>query len=54
MTVDTRVRALPELRTEHLFDVVVDLYPRLDFGGGPFGRRVLFSAAGGSFHGPRL
>jgi hypothetical protein len=49
-----RVRAVPEFRTEHLFDVVVDLYPRLDFGSGPLGRRVLFCAAGGSFHGPKL
>jgi hypothetical protein len=32
----------------------VDLNPRLDLGGGPLGRRILFGASGGSFDGPRL
>ncbi|MES2938037.1 MAG: DUF3237 domain-containing protein [Pseudomonadota bacterium] len=54
MTQDPRVRLLPEIRTEHLFDIVVDLQPRLNIGDGPLGRRVLFPAAGGSFHGPAL
>ncbi|MFI9051579.1 DUF3237 domain-containing protein [Streptomyces sp. NPDC053427] len=43
-----------DIRTAHLFDIVVDLNPRLPIGSGPFGRRVLFGAAGGTFHGPRL
>ncbi len=46
----SRVRDVGEIRTEHLFDVVIDLAPRLDIGGG----RVLFGATGGSFEGPRL
>ncbi|MBT2368936.1 DUF3237 domain-containing protein [Streptomyces sp. ISL-10] len=54
MTSDPRVKAIAEIRTEHLFDIVVDLNPRLDTGAGPIGRRVLFGAAGGSFDGPRL
>lgn len=54
MTADPRFKALGEIRTEHLFDLVVDLNPRLDIGGGPLGRRVLFGSAGGSFDGPRL
>lgn len=53
-TPDPRIRAVPETCTEHLFDMVVDLAPRLDFGTGPLGRRVLFRSAGGSFVGPRL
>jgi hypothetical protein len=51
---DPRVRALPDISTEHLFDIVIDLNPPLDIGDGPYGRRVLFGAAGGSFEGPRL
>jgi Protein of unknown function (DUF3237) len=51
---DTRVQTLPEIRTELLFDIVVDLNPRLVFGEGPFGRRILFGAAGGTFEGPKL
>ncbi|MFG3281339.1 DUF3237 domain-containing protein [Streptomyces sp. NPDC048111] len=42
------------IRTAHLFDMAVDLCPQLPFGKGPFGRRVLFGAAGGTFHGPEL
>ena len=37
--------------SEHLFDMVVDLEPRRDFGRGPVGQRVLFGAAGGTFDG---
>jgi hypothetical protein len=48
------VKAIGEITTMHLFDIVVDLQPRLNFGSGPFGQRVLFGAAGGSFAGPRL
>jgi hypothetical protein len=54
MTSDSRVKALEDITTEHLFDMVVDLNPRLSFGDGPFGRRSLFGSAGGSFEGPRL
>ncbi|MEU4742691.1 DUF3237 domain-containing protein [Actinosynnema sp. NPDC023658] len=45
---------MPDLDTEFLFDLVVDLHPRLDIGDGPFGRRILFGASGGSFEGPEL
>lgn len=51
---DARVRDVGELATQHLFDIVVDLHPRLTFGPGPLGDRVLFGAAGGSFDGPQL
>jgi hypothetical protein len=54
MTADPRVKDVGEIRTAHLFDMVVDLNPRLPIGSGPFGRRVHFGAAGGTFHGPRL
>ena len=46
--------AAGQVPTTPLLDIAVDLEPRLDFGGGPLGRRVLFGAAGGSFEGPRL
>jgi hypothetical protein len=54
MTADSRVKALGEIRTVHLFDIVIDLDPRLNIGSGPLGQRVLFGSAGGSFDGPRL
>jgi hypothetical protein len=54
MTLDSRVKAIGEIKTAHLFDIAVDLNPRLNIGSGPFGQRVLFGAAGGSFEGPRL
>lgn len=54
MAIDPRVKAVGEIATAHLFDIVVDLQPKLDFGGGPFGRRILFGSAGGSFEGPEL
>jgi Protein of unknown function (DUF3237) len=54
MTADSRVRAIGEIRTVHLFDIVIDLDPRLNIGSGPLGQRVLFGSAGGSFDGPRL
>lgn len=54
MTLDTRVKAIGEIKTQHLFDIVIDLNPRLAFGEGPFGRRILFGSAGGSFEGPKL
>ncbi|MFE3518279.1 DUF3237 domain-containing protein [Streptomyces sp. NPDC059166] len=54
MAADLRTKAVDEIRMTHLFDMVADLDPRLDFGAGPLGRRVLFGAAGGTFDGPRL
>lgn len=54
MTSDSRIKAVGEIKTEHLLDMAIDLHPPLDIGSGPFGQRVLFEAAGGSFEGPRL
>jgi hypothetical protein len=51
---DSRVKPLGEITTAHLFDIVIDLNPRLAIGDGPFGRRILFGAAGGTFEGERL
>lgn len=51
---DPRVKSVSDIETRHLFDIVVDLDPRLNFGAGPVGQRVLFGAAKGSFEGPRL
>lgn len=52
MASDPRIKTLNALKTEHLFDIVVNLDPKLDFGAGPHGRRVLFGSAGGTFEGP--
>ena len=54
MSVSTRVRDVGAIETTHLFDVVIDLAPRVNIGPGPFGHRAFFGAAGGSFEGPRL
>lgn len=54
MTCDPRVRVVADISTVPLFDIVVDLQPPVAFGPGPFGRRVLFGAAGGSFTGDKL
>ena len=54
MTSDPRIKAVAAIRTAPLFDMVVDLNPRLNFGDGPVGRRILFGSAGGSFEGPML
>ncbi|MYV41518.1 DUF3237 family protein [Streptomyces sp. SID1328] len=54
MAVDPRMKDIGEISTAHLFDMAVDLSPRLDVGTGPVGRRVLFGSAGGTFEGPRL
>lgn len=54
MNRDPRVRDVGVITTEHLFDMVVDLHERLSTGNGPYGRRVLFAAAGGRFDGPSL
>ena len=54
MTSDSRIKAIHEIATAPLFDMVVDLNPRQNIGDGPFGRRILFGAAGGTFEGPKL
>lgn len=54
MQPDPRIRDVADVSTAHLFDLVDDLDPPLDFGSGPFGRRVLFGSAGGTFTGPDL
>ena len=46
---DIRIKPVGELKAAHLFDIVIDLNPRLSFGAGPVGQRVLFGAAKGSF-----
>src|SRR5437660_9137701 len=51
---DPRTKAVAEIKAVHLFDIVIDLKPGLNIGDGPFGRRVLFGSAGGSFEGPKL
>ena len=51
---DPRAKAIGELQTAHLFDLVIDLNPRVTIGAGPLGQRVFFGAAGGSFAGPKL
>jgi Protein of unknown function (DUF3237) len=51
---DSRVKTIAAVKTEPLFDIVVDLNPRLGIGDGPFGRRIMFGAAGGTFEGPKL
>jgi hypothetical protein len=54
MALDARVRDVGEIKAAPLFDMVIDLEPRLDFGSGPLGRRVLSHSAGGSFEGAEL
>jgi hypothetical protein len=54
MTFDPRRRAVADIKTELLLDMVVDLNRALVSGDGGLGRRVLFGSAGGSFEGPRL
>ncbi|MFB9264141.1 DUF3237 domain-containing protein [Bradyrhizobium erythrophlei] len=51
---DPRVKSFGPITTAHLFDIVIDLEPRLEIGEGPLGRRILFGAAGGTFEGPKL
>lgn len=48
------MKAIGEIKTAYLFDIAIDLNPRLNIGDGPFGQRILFGAAGGSFEGPAL
>lgn len=51
---DVRVKDVGRVEAALLFDMVVDLSPKLNIGPGPLGQRVLFGAAGGSFSGPLL
>lgn len=51
---NARIKAVDSIATELLFDIVVDLQPKQNFGAGPLGQRVFYGSAGGSFHGPRL
>ncbi|MFI0444031.1 DUF3237 domain-containing protein [Actinomadura sp. 6N118] len=51
---DSRVKDVGEIKTGFLFDIVVDLETPVDVGDGPFGRRILFGAKGGTFEGPKL
>lgn len=51
---DPRMKAVRPIALDLLFDIVVDLDPRLEFGQGPLGRRVLFGSAGGRFEGDRI
>ncbi|MEU5878454.1 DUF3237 domain-containing protein [Spirillospora sp. NPDC047279] len=51
---DSRVKDVADVRTAFLFDMVVDLEKPVSMGAGPFGRRILFGSAGGTFEGPRL
>ncbi len=54
MAADPRIKPIADIRTVPLFDIVVDLNPKLNFGETPVGRRILFGAAGGTFSGERL
>ncbi|WP_067549536.1 DUF3237 domain-containing protein [Nocardia crassostreae] len=50
---DTRVKDIGAIETGFLFDIVIDLSPRLSIGG-PLGGRTVYGSAGGSFEGPRI
>jgi len=54
MSADPRIKPVAAITTAPLFDIVVDLNPKLNIGDGPLGRRILFGAAGGTFEGLRL
>jgi hypothetical protein len=54
MTFDPRRKAVADIQTALLLDMVVDLNRALVIGDVGLGRRVLFGSAGGSFEGPKL
>lgn len=54
MSPDPRIREVAPITAELLFDMVVDLDRPLDVGAGPYGRRVVYGSAGGTFSGPGL
>jgi hypothetical protein len=45
---------MPEIKTEFLFKITLEVPPLLDLGETPFGRRRIARIAGGSFEGPKL
>jgi hypothetical protein len=51
---DARIKTVAPIQTTLLFDIIVNLDPRIDMGPGPTGQRVVFGSAGGAFEGPRL
>jgi hypothetical protein len=51
---DARVKDVGEIRTALLFDIVVDLQPKLNFGDGPVGRRISNKRANPASRGSRL
>ena len=44
----------PDVQTEFLFDIEVDLKPMDDLSGAPLGQRLIAIGTGGTFSGPRL
>ena len=44
MSADPRIKPVAAITTAPLFDIVVDLNPKLNIGDGPLGRRILFGA----------
>ncbi len=44
----------PDLQTEFLFEVKVDLHPPEVIGPGPLGTRAVYMVKGGTFEGPRV
>jgi hypothetical protein len=46
--------AMPEIKTEFLFKIVLEVPSILDLGETPYGRRRIARVGGGSFEGPRL
>ncbi|HML15090.1 MAG TPA: DUF3237 domain-containing protein [Xanthobacteraceae bacterium] len=45
---------MPEIKTELLFKIALDVPPILDLGETPYGRRRIARVAGGTFEGPKL
>ncbi len=45
---------MPEIKTELLFKITLEVPPILDLGETPYGRRRIARVAGGSFEGPKL
>jgi len=45
---------MPDIKTEFLFKIVLDVPPVLDLGATPYGHRRIARIAGGTFEGPKL
>jgi hypothetical protein len=45
---------MPEIKTEPLFDITLEVPPPLDLGETPFGRRRIARVVGGAFEGPKM